>query len=339
MAAADARRGHCAPNPAVGAVVVSVDGEHIATGCHWACGHAHAEVDALQKAGAAAKGAVLYVTLEPCNHTGKTPPCTRAIKKAGISQVFYGYSDPNPQVAGSGAQALREAGIACELLENVELNGFYRSYTYWLATGKPRLIAKLAQSKDGFVAHADGRPAAISGVEAAAYTAEGRRRADAVLTTVQTVIADNPRLNCRLPDRVESRPVYVLDSRLRFPADAQLLQTAKEVVLLHASESATHDKLRCVAVAGEEGALDWCSIADALGKEGLHEVWVETGPRAFQSLLQSGEFAEAIIYESDKSLDSGLSGVSRLHPALQAATLSQFMLGADSMYRHSKKPL
>ncbi|MBS0351896.1 MAG: bifunctional diaminohydroxyphosphoribosylaminopyrimidine deaminase/5-amino-6-(5-phosphoribosylamino)uracil reductase RibD, partial [Proteobacteria bacterium] len=128
------RRGFCAPNPAVGAVVVK-DGAIIAEGVHWAYGQAHAEPDALSKIAHLAQGATLYVTLEPCSHFGKTPPCTDLIIRSQLAKIFYGMSDPNPKVKGGGAQVLNEAGMACEFLSIPELTEFYQSYGYWLKTG------------------------------------------------------------------------------------------------------------------------------------------------------------------------------------------------------------
>lgn len=337
LLAADSRRGYCAPNPAVGAVVVSADGELLATGCHWAAGCDHAEVDALKKAGHAALGATLYVTLEPCNHTGKTPPCTEAIRAAGIAKVYYGYADPNPQVKGSGAQALQAQGIACEYLASEDCADFYRSYEHWLRTGYPYFIAKLAQTSDGYTAQTDGKPLAITGPAAAELTAEGRRHADAILTTVKTVLADNPRLNCRLPDRTEKRPVYVLDAKLDFPQQPLLLQTAAEVVLMSSTSDKQHP-LRCLPVAAESGRLSWPAIAQALGQEGLHEVWVETGPTAFQTLLQSGLLSEAWVFQSDQAAREGLPGVDLNQPLLHGAQRSEQRLGADTWIRYCLTP-
>ncbi len=338
LAAADSRLGFCAPNPAVGAVLVSASGDLLSVGCHWACGYDHAEVDAIKKAGKQSDGATLYVTLEPCNHTGKTPPCTRAIIDASIARVYYGYKDPNLRVLGSGAEVLTASGISCEYLPSDAVHVFYRSYTHWLKTGLPRFIAKLAQSKNGVSAKGDGRSLTITGPEAAAHTAKGRKHADAILTTVTTVLADDPRLNCRLTDRVESRPVYVLDSCLRFPTKARLLQTAQEVILVCRDDASMDEKnwpcshLRCLPVPYDERGLNWSSVARILGAEGLHEVWVEVGPTAFQSLLESGLLSEAIIYQSTNVVEIGLPGIALSHKMLVNAEYEERNLGDDVMY-------
>jgi diaminohydroxyphosphoribosylaminopyrimidine deaminase/5-amino-6-(5-phosphoribosylamino)uracil reductase len=341
LAAADSRRGFCAPNPAVGAVIVSSTGELVATGCHFASGYAHAEVDALQKAQSQSRGSTLYVTLEPCNHVGKTPPCTQAIIDAGIQCVYYGYSDPNPHVRGSGAKALQKAGISCERIKTEEVSYFYLSYTHWLKTGSARLIAKLAQTRDGMTAKRNGRPLAITGKEAEAYTANGRRLADVILTTVKTVLNDDPSLNCRFMDRIESRAVYVLDSKLQFPKNAKLLQTAKEVILLYKKSLPVCEKkwpaneLRCVSVAVDGDRFSWKAIAKLLGQAGFHEVWVEVGPSAFQSLLDSGQLSEAVIYESNQIVGEGLFGIRLSQPIFTEAKCLEKKLGDDTVYLFS----
>ena len=338
MAAAMPRRGSCAPNPSVGAVLISQSNDLIATGTHWASGCDHAEVDAIKKAGDQAASATLYVTLEPCSHTGKTPPCTQAILDAGIAAVLYGYADPNPAVSGLGAQWLREQGVRCEQLILPEINDYYRAYSHWLKTGKPLLAAKLAQSLDGITAKACGSPLAITGDEAALYTAKRRQQADAILTSVSTVLADDPRLNCRVGDCVESKPVYVLDSMLRFPDSARLLKTAEEVVLLHASDvgdkkSWPLNSLRAIAVGGGQHQLDLERVATALGKEGLHEVWIEAGPTLFQAFLDSGLLSEALIYQSPNAVGEGLSGVSLSHEQLVKAEYVETSMGDDTLFR------
>lgn len=339
LLAADSRRGFCSPNPAVGAVLVSADGACIATGCHWACGYEHAEVDAIKKAGLRSRGATLYVTLEPCNHMGKTPPCTQAIKQAGISRVFYGYADPNPHVVGSGAQALQAVGIDCELWVDPAISNFYCSYSHWLQTGCTRLVAKLAQTQNGVTAQMNGGSLRITGPEAAAFTADGRRRADAIITTVRTVLNDDPRLNCRLTDRIDSRPVYVLDSRLRFPKNAKLLQTADEVVLLYQADLSVDRsrwpaiELRCLPVVADQAGLQWRAVAATLGREGKHEAWVEVGATAFRSLLESGQLSEAAIVQSSKIVATGLRGIDLSHSAFEKALYEQRALGDDTLYR------
>lgn len=312
LAAADRRRGFCAPNPAVGAVLVSELGEVIAVGEHWACGEPHAEVVALQKAGGAARGATLLVTLEPCCHTGRTGPCTAAIIAAGVSRVYYGFRDPNPRVSGGGAAALHASGIPCEHLSLTIVDEFYRSYAYWTATGRPFVRAKLAMSADGMIAAADGSPLVISGGVAAEFTAQGRRHADAILTTANTVIADNPRLNVRLGTEVQSRPVYVVDSGLRCGDDILLLHTARALIFFHGNQYDPNildiwmsQSVACEKIAENDQGLLLDDVMAKIGADGVHELWVEVGSICLQSLIKSGLLDELLIYVSPINVGDG----------------------------------
>ena len=206
------REGFCAPNPAVGAVVVK-NNQLISAGYHYGAGHPHAEVGALDAAGDQAQGADLYVSLEPCCHQGRTPPCTEKIKAAGIARVFFAFLDPNPIVAGRGQAVLKDSGIACEHTPINEINDFYRAYCYWTTHKKPLVTAKLAITADGYVANADGSPLAITGEECRVFTHENRLRSDAILSNTQTIIADDPQMNVRLNNKIVKKPLYLLGFR------------------------------------------------------------------------------------------------------------------------------
>lgn len=298
--AANTYRGQCAPNPAVGAVIVA-EGEVIAVGAHRGCGKPHAEIEALRVAGERARGAVMLVTLEPCCHHGRTPPCTDAIIKAGIQVVYYAYQDPSPIVAGRGAQALREAGVLCEHVPVPEVDAVYRAYAHWVHTKTPYMKAKLACSFDGKVAYAGGKPAAISGDVAAFQTAVDRAYADAILTSIKTVKADNPRLSSRKMGAVLKRSVWVLDTQLSMPLDAHLWETANVLTLCHAEgmspSHALQDKRPSLEVfSGDEGGrIPWGELLARMGEKGLHEVWVEAGPTVVESLYRSGYLNELIV--------------------------------------------
>jgi len=191
---AQLRRGFCAPNPSVGAVIVS--GETIISrGHHVAAGHPHAEVDALKKLPTVPKDARMFVTLEPCCHYGKTPPCTNAIIEAGIKEVIYAFRDPNPIVAGKGELVLQEAGIDCRQVSHPEIDRFYQSYAYWQANKKPWVTAKLAMTLNGKIAKEKGEPIAITSPALQEVTHQLRKQADGILTTVKTILADDPQLN------------------------------------------------------------------------------------------------------------------------------------------------
>ncbi|MGB6976420.1 MAG: bifunctional diaminohydroxyphosphoribosylaminopyrimidine deaminase/5-amino-6-(5-phosphoribosylamino)uracil reductase RibD, partial [Gammaproteobacteria bacterium] len=230
---AELRRGFCAPNPAVGAVVVK-QGRVLATGYHKASGQPHAEAEALGSLGDEARGATLYVTLEPCCHLGKkTPPCTELLIARGIREVYYGFTDPNPQVAGLGAQALQAAGIPCKHVPLASIDEFYQSYAHWWQTRQPWLTAKLALSLDGKIAGAKGKRMNITGAELQQYTHTLRHQADALLTTARTILNDDPQMNVRLGDKVIAKPLYIIDRELYLPLTARIWQTAKTICILH----------------------------------------------------------------------------------------------------------
>lgn len=297
---ADLRRGFCAPNPSVGAVIVQA-AKVIARGLHWASGCAHAELDALRKLEpGAAFGATLYVTLEPCCHIGKTPPCTDAIIASGIKEVVYGLRDPNPLVAGKGEKALLDAGILCRQLELPELDQFYESYCYWQSQGRPWVTAKLALSLDGKIAEADGRPAVITGPELAQFTHQCRKRVDAILTTLRTIQADDPQFNVRLGDEMLAKPIYVLDRLLAIPREAKIFKTAARVTLFYQASLEVPAWLNlaahCVPL------FDWPAVLEQIGRDGIHDLWVEAGGKCFQSLCEHNLLNRGLIYLGAKKL-------------------------------------
>ncbi|MFN3235395.1 MAG: bifunctional diaminohydroxyphosphoribosylaminopyrimidine deaminase/5-amino-6-(5-phosphoribosylamino)uracil reductase RibD [Gammaproteobacteria bacterium] len=253
LEAAKIREGFCAPNPPVGCVIVK-DDQIIAEGYHFAAGQPHAEVVALSKAGEAAKNAIAYVTLEPCSHHGRTPPCTDKLISSNVSKVFYGFRDPNPQVYGKGEQALRDAGIGCEHIPMENIDDFYQAYAYWHQTGKPFITAKLAMSADHKIAGEKGARVQITGPECERFTHEQRKRSDAILTTVNTVNVDDPKMNVRLGDHVYTKRVYVIDREARLSPDAILFKTAKEVVVFH-GDDAPVERLEVLKTLGAECVL------------------------------------------------------------------------------------
>ncbi len=301
------RRGFCAPNPAVGAIIVR-DGQVLATGCHMAAGLAHAEVNAIENCRQTA-GATLYVTLEPCCHYGKTPPCTDLIIKSGITKVIYAYPDPNPVVAGLGAQRLREAGIQTQLLHTEAIDNFYQSYHHWQQTKLPYVTAKIALSLDGKIAEDNGKPAQLTGEQAAQFTHLGRKHSDAILTTSQTIINDDPKLNVRLANEVYNKPIYILDSQLRLPLTAKIFETSDKITVFH-NESANEKQyaalakkdVQLVAVPRDKYGLKLPVILQHIGEQGMHDLWVEAGGYCFSSLIQQGLLNKAYIYLAPKVL-------------------------------------
>lgn len=306
-----ARRGLATtdPNPRVGCVLMR-EGQCVGEGWHERAGEAHAEARALVMAGARARGATAYVTLEPCNHHGRTPPCSQALIDAGVARVVVATADPGP-VAGGGSARLRAAGI--EVDEGLmgeqarELNaGFLRR----AAGGLPLVRVKLAMSLDGHTALADGSSHWITGEDARADVQQYRARSSAVLTGIGTVLADDPRLDVRLPGAWRQPLRVVLDSRLRMPAGARMLQRGGPVLVIgHESVAARATPLReCgaeVQLLPGEGPLPLRAVLEMLAARQCNEVWVECGPRLAGAWVEQGLFDELIVYVAPSLLGSG----------------------------------
>jgi len=318
---ANIRRGFCAPNPSVGAVLVK-DNRIIGSGSHQACGQDHAEVVAIKAAlnhvsPKALKEATLYVTLEPCAHQGRTPPCTDLIIKHQLKQVIYSETDPNPHVTGRGCSALREAGIDCQSVQVDAISQFYRSYRHWCKTQRPWVTAKLAISLDGKIALTQNKPLMITGPASHAYTHMCRKQTDAILTTARTVQIDNPKLNARCHTSAGyttyKKTLYVLDSNLNTPLSSHIFKTANAITFFHhktVSPQRIHqytqqsNNIRCVAIpsvktqlhTASHSLLDLNAAITAIGKDGIHDVWVEAGGRCFQALIEADLVQRALLY-------------------------------------------
>src|SRR6185437_6352690 len=301
------------PNPRVGCVIAQGE-EIVGEGWHERAGEPHAEVNALRAAGPKSAGATAYVSLEPCSHHGRTPPCVEALIAARLARVIFAVEDPNPRVSGRGAEALRQAGIATEsgLLEAeaAELNpGFLKR----MRCGRPWVRLKLAMSLDGRTALANGASQWITGPAAREDVQHWRARSSAIMAGIGTVLADDPRLNVRLPDPSPGRPRrqplrVVLDSSLQISPDAKLLMTPGSVLVItaahHAQGSVGHGKrsarllergaaIEEVGVSAEPAAagvtrLSLPEVLDGLGRREVNELWVESGPRLVGDLLRQG---------------------------------------------------
>jgi diaminohydroxyphosphoribosylaminopyrimidine deaminase/5-amino-6-(5-phosphoribosylamino)uracil reductase len=300
---AETRRGRTSPNPAVGAVVVKHD-RIIGEGSHLGAGHPHAEVEALKALGDEARGATVFVTLEPCCHTAKrTPPCTELLIEKQVGEVIYGYRDPNPQVAGQGEKRLLAAGIPCRQLATDEVTAFYESYTHWTINRRPFVTAKIALSLDGRIAGANGKPVAITGEEARRETHRGRRRADAILTTARTILADDPQLNVREGETALSRPLYVLDRDAELPLTAKVFTTAQSLTVFH-DPNAPAERLKALESRNVSLVpLYWTAtgapldaVLERIGEAGRHDLWVEAGGKLFASLVSEGRMGRALLY-------------------------------------------
>jgi diaminohydroxyphosphoribosylaminopyrimidine deaminase / 5-amino-6-(5-phosphoribosylamino)uracil reductase len=302
------------PNPRVGCVIARA-GRIIGEGWHERAGESHAEALALRAAGEQAAGATAYVTLEPCNHQGRTPPCVAALTAARIARVVYAVADPNPLVNGQGAHALRLAGVEVEAGLNAtearELNaGFIKRMQY----GRPWMRLKLAMSLDGRTALANGESQWITGEAAREDVQRWRARSSAILTGVGTVLADDPWLNVRLPseDGQERRQPFrvVLDSRLRTPPAARLFDGGGEVLILTGDGALDETRLGALAARGARveslplvhGWLSLAAVADRLGELEANEVLIEAGPTLAGELLQQGLVDELLLYVAPKLL-------------------------------------
>jgi diaminohydroxyphosphoribosylaminopyrimidine deaminase / 5-amino-6-(5-phosphoribosylamino)uracil reductase len=315
------------PNPRVGCVLTK-NGHVIAEGWHERAGQAHAEAAALAVAGTDAAGATAYVTLEPCSHVGRTPPCADALIAAGIRRVVAAVQDPNPLVAGQGFARLRAAGIAVEtgLLEREAraLNpGFFSRHE----RGRPLVRLKLAMSLDGRTALADGRSQWITGEAARADVQRWRARSSAILTGAGTARTDDPRLNVRWQYGPWIRqPLRVLlDARLTVPASARLFAQGPALVF-SAPQAAppSHYPAEVRAVPSREGELSLPAVLAELGARGLNEVWVECGPRLAGGWLSSHLVDELVLYVAPSLLGPDARPLARLAPLAGIADAPRF---------------
>jgi diaminohydroxyphosphoribosylaminopyrimidine deaminase/5-amino-6-(5-phosphoribosylamino)uracil reductase len=302
------------PNPAVGAIIVRHDGDTpiiVGRGVTQPGGRPHAETQALARAGSAATGATLYVTLEPCSHHGKTPPCADAIVAAGIARVVSALEDPNPEVAGEGHTRLRAAGIAVEVgLGANEARRAHAGHIRRVRDGRPHVMLKLAVSADGKAGLAGRRPAAITGEPARARVHLLRAMNDAILVGIGTALADDPLLTCRLPG-VRSPVRVVLDSALRLPPTSRLARTAREVPLwLVAGASAPAAReaalrelgAEVLRVDGRDGKLDLLAALRALAGRGITRLMVEGGPTVAAALLEADLVDEAVLLRAPQAI-------------------------------------
>ncbi len=306
------------PNPRVGCVLVK-DGKLLAEGWHQRAGEPHAEVHALSVAGAAAKGATAYVTLEPCSHHGRTPPCADALIAAGVARVVVAMQDPNPQVAGQGLARLRAAGIEveCGLMESVarELNiGFVTRMTL----GMPWVRSKIAMSLDGRTALNNGVSQWITGAAARRDGHHNRARSCAVLTGIGTVLADDAQLTVREVETTRQPLRVVLDSALRIPHTARIL--GEGVLVYTAKSDPDPEKIAALEKTGAlvvvlpagNGQVDLTACFKDLAARGCNEVLVEAGRTLNGALLQAGLIDELIIYLAPKLLGDMARGMAQL---------------------------
>lgn len=298
------------PNPRVGCVIVR-DGKVVGQGWHERAGEAHAEVHALQAAGQLARGSTAYVTLEPCAHHGRTPPCTEALIGAGVRRVVAAMQDPNPAVSGRGLARLADAGVdsACGLMadEAEELNCGFVSR---MRRGRPWLRIKSAASLDGRIALANGVSQWISSAASRTDAHQWRARSCAILTGVGTILHDDPQLTVRAVDCGRQPIKVVVDSRLRMPPTARLLASGRVLVACAEMDDDKANALQArgaeiLHLPGADGRVDLWAVLRTLANQGVNEVLGEAGPTLGGALLTGGCVDELLLYLAPKILGSG----------------------------------
>jgi diaminohydroxyphosphoribosylaminopyrimidine deaminase/5-amino-6-(5-phosphoribosylamino)uracil reductase len=307
------------PNPMVGAVVVA-GGETVGEGWHEGPGTAHAEVMALEAAGDRARGGTLYVTLEPCTHHGRTPPCAPVVRDAGIARVVTPIRDPNPAVDGRGIGFLRDSGIdVVEGVRNGEATRLIAGFTRHSTTGLPFVTLKMAASLDGRVAARDGSSRWITGDEARADGHRLRAAAGAVAVGVGTVVADDPELTVRLPGHRGRPPLrVVVDSRGRTPPGATVLNDLAPTVIattsacsptVRASWESAGAEVWVVDQADGDGRVSLPAVVEALGKREVQDLLLEGGPILAWSAVRQGLVDRLVLYLAPKLIGGGAPGV------------------------------
>ena len=353
MALRQARKGlgRTSPNPAVGAIVVR-EGKVIASGYHKRAGANHAEVEALKKIGGKGrKGDVLYVTLEPCNHHGRTPPCTEALIKSGIKRVVVGMTDPNPKVSGGGCEFLKGKGIEVKtgVLEPAcrHLNEFFLKHT---STGRPFVVAKSALTLDGWTATSTGDSGWITNEKSRQFVHRLRDRVEGVMVGVGTVLADDPSLTTRLRNRRGRDPVrLIVDTHLRIPSEAKVLNNDSPAMTLIAVgdevspgrlEAVSKNKASIFVCPMKKGRIDLAALMDVFGEKSITSLLVEGGSTLMGSMIRERLIDKFYIFQAPKLLggNDGFPmasgpGPKRIRECLNLRDIRTRRLGSDMLIR------
>lgn len=342
LALAQQGRGRTSPNPLVGAVIVNA-GEIVGEGYHQKAGELHAEIHALQDAGANARHGTLYVNLEPCCHAGRTPPCTDAIIKAGIKSVYAAHFDPNPKVAGKGVKHLQEAGITVNVgvcAEAAEkLNEVFIQY---ISTSYPFVILKIAMSLDGKIATSTGESQWITSPASRQKVHELRDEVDAILVGIGTVLTDNPELTTRLPNKKgKDATRIVLDSHARTPTAAKIFNPeSKADVMIVVTPQAFAGNIALLKITGAEvlvipekdGLVCYKTLMETLGQRGITSLLIEGGGKVNETALMSGLVDKVMCFVAPKFIGGkdapgvfGGEGIARLTdaPELKRTTITE----------------
>lgn len=341
---AEANIGQTSPNPMVGAVIVK-DFQIVGMGAHLKAGEAHAEVHALNMAGEKAQGATLYLTLEPCSHHGRTPPCADQVIQSGIERVVVAALDPNPLVAGRGVEKLKAAGIQVSLgllQENsVRLNEIFN---YYIVHQRPFVTLKTATTLDGKIATVTGESQWITGEEARADVHLLRHQHDAIVVGVNTVLKDNPKLTTRIEGVKGSHPIrLILDSKLRTPSDAQIVDTAEAPTWIFTTKQASKQQMKSYEDKGvrifqsdDEDRISIDFVLQTLGQEQIASLLVEGGGEINASFLQGNYVNKIVAYLAPKLIGGNLApssfrgeGFSKLTEAVHLEDIEYVQVGQD----------
>lgn len=334
------------PNPLVGAVIVK-DNKIVGEGYHEVFGKAHAEVNALKMAGKEAKDAEVYVTLEPCSHYGKTPPCAEALVKAGVKKVVIAMKDPNPMVSGRGIKILENSGIevVCGVLEQ-EAKKLNEIFIKYITTKLPFVIMKTAMTMDGKIATVTGESKWISGKTSREYVHKIRNRVMGIMVGIGTVLMDDPMLTTRLDsNKVKSPTAVILDSKLRIPLDAKILETlGQRDIIIATTKNAHRDKkiklenlgVKFITLEDEEGKVDIEKLIRKLGNMGIDSVLLEGGSNLNFSAVKSGVVDKVICFIAPKIVGGEKAktpvegeGISNINDAIKLYKVKAQNIGED----------
>ena len=334
--------GQTSPNPVVGAVLVK-DGQIIGMGAHLRAGEPHAEVHAVQMAGDQVKGSTLYVTLEPCSHYGKTPPCSDLIIKSGVKKVFVATTDPNPQVAGTGIERMTKAGIEVKVgILQEEARDLNKIFFYNIQTGLPYVTLKSAASLDGKTATVTGESKWITGEESRADVHHLRHQHDGIMVGINTVLKDNPSLTTRLLVGGKNPIRIILDTHLRTPLDAQVIidQQAPTWIVTGAevdqNRVSQFSELGIEVLKMESQKISIKEMIVVLGKRGITSLFVEGGAEVHGSFLKEHAFQQIITYIAPKLIGGknaptsfGGQGIEHIAEAVSLNIKQVDLIGSD----------
>ncbi|UYZ21269.1 bifunctional diaminohydroxyphosphoribosylaminopyrimidine deaminase/5-amino-6-(5-phosphoribosylamino)uracil reductase RibD [Mesobacillus jeotgali] len=339
---ASATEGQTSPNPQVGAVLVK-NGQMIGMGAHLKAGEPHAEVHAITMAGDKAKDATLYVTLEPCSHFGKTPPCSNLVIESGIKKVFVASVDPNPLVGGAGVKKMLEAGLDVQVgLMEEEAKALNKVFFHYISTGLPYVTLKSATSLDGKIATVTGESKWITGEEARKDVHRFRHSHDAILVGVNTVIKDNPSLTTRLKAGGKNPVRVVLDNTLRTPLDSRIVNDEAAETMIMTGARAEPERIKQFTERGikviklETEQVEIHDMLKKLGDRAITSVYVEGGAEVHGSFLKEKAFQQVIAYIAPKLLGGknapaayGGAGIARLEDTISLDIKDVKQIGQD----------